>query len=314
MKRWKIALLTVMVAAGLTMALAGCTANSTYSPTPKAQAVSSSALGSDGILRVGVNTNAAPLAGNTESGRIVGIDVDTAAYIADQLGLKLEIVDVGSSPASALQEGKVDIVMGIDASDTTTSFWKSSTYLSSGVALFGPSSSTTVPTITSSPKIGVQASSLSSWRVENLYGANSVVNESDIKTAFEAMESGSVDYVAADAIIGSYVANRNGYDAKILALLQDPSGYCIGVSQSNTEMQAAIAGVVNTLTTNGAESVIEAKWLGSMTDLSSVTVVKSSSSSSSNSSSSSSSSSTSSSNTSTSSTSSSGTFLRTASN
>jgi polar amino acid transport system substrate-binding protein len=80
--------------------------------------------------------------------------------------------------------------------------------------------------------------------------------------------------VAADAVIGEYVAHTNGYDATIVALLQDPSGYCVGVSTSNTELQSAVSTVVKKLASGGVGDIIEAKWLGSALNLNNVTVVK----------------------------------------
>ena len=97
---------------------------------------------------VGVNADAAPLAGQTSSSsQIVGIDVDVAAAIADQFGVKVQIVDVGTSPEAALSAGTVDIVCGIEESGTDTSFWKSEAYLNTGVALFGSSAGATVPSV-----------------------------------------------------------------------------------------------------------------------------------------------------------------------
>lgn len=284
MKRWKIGALVCAIVACLSMVLVGCQTQD-YAPEAKSQAVSASALGTDGTLRVGVNASSAPLAGQTSSSsRIVGIDVDVAAYIADQLGCKVEIVDVGTDPESALSEGRVDIVLGVDASDEDATYWKSAAYLQSGVALFGTASESAVPTTDSNPKIAAQASSKSSWRVTNLFGDESLVVQSDLKSAFDALAKGSARYVAADAVIGTYVVHSNSYDAKIIALLQDPSGYCVAVSEKNTELQGAVSGVVDKLVNGGVMGVIESKWLGGPFDLSTMTVVKSANANASNSS------------------------------
>ena len=40
---------------------------------------------------------------------------DVAAYLADQLGVKVEVVDVGTDPAGALSSNKVDVVLGVAA-------------------------------------------------------------------------------------------------------------------------------------------------------------------------------------------------------
>ena len=274
MKRWKIGVLVCAIVACACLVLAGCQPQS-YTPQAKEPTVSASALGQPGTLRVGVNSASAPLAGQTaSSARIVGIDVDVAAYLADQLGCKVEIVDVGTEPEKALKNKTVDIVLGVDASDTDTNFWKSETYLDTSVALFGTANESAIPTTDSKPKIAAQASSKSSWRVTNLFGEDSLVVQGDLKSAFDALSSGSARYVAADAVIGTYVAFSNGDNDKIVALLQDPTGYCTAVDASNTELQGAISSAMNKLVSGGMMSIIEEKWLGTTLNLNSITVVK----------------------------------------
>lgn len=276
MKRWKSAALLCALAVALCGALAGCQSQG-YSPAEREQTVPSSALGKAGTLRVGVNASSAPLAGQTSSSsRIVGIDVDVAAYLADQMGVKVEIADVGNDPVSALSDGNVDIVLGVDASEADADYWRSDAYLQTGVALFATQNHTEVPAPDSDPKIAAQASSRSSWRVTNLFGDDSLVVQNDLKSAFEALAGGSVDYVAADAVIGTYVSHSNGYTDKLIALLQDPSGYCVAVGQKNTELQSAVSAAVDKLINGGMMDIIEQKWLGSPINLSDVPVVKSS--------------------------------------
>ena len=278
MKRWKLVTLACVVMACLSIVLAGCQSQQ-YTPADKNQVVSSSALSKDGVLRVGVNASSAPLAGQTaSSSRIVGIDVDAAAYLADELGLNVEIVDVGTDPAAALQDKRVDIAMGIDLSDDSTGFWRSAAYLNTGVALFASTSENSIPTLDSKPKIAAQASSKSSWRVSNLFGDSSLVSQNDLKSAFEALKSETARYVAADAVIGTYVSYSSGYDDKIVALLQEPSGYCIAVADSNTELQNAVSESLSKLVNGGMMDVIEAKWLGQSLSLKDMTVIKNGSS------------------------------------
>ena len=274
MKRWKIGALVCAVVACACLALAGCQSQG-YTPPQKEQAISANALGKTGTLRVGVNASSAPMAGQTSSStRIVGIDVDVAAYLADQLGTKVEIVDVGADPEVALSEGRVDVVLGVDASDTEAKYWKSPTYLDTGVALFGTASESSVPTTDSKPKIAAQGSSKSSWRVTNLFGDDSLAAQDDLKSAFDVMDKGAARYVAADAVVGTYVADRNSYSAKVLALLQDPSGYCVAVASSNAELQGAVTSALDKLVNGGAMNVIERKWLGTTLNLADVSVIK----------------------------------------
>lgn len=271
MKRFKALACCCIAAACLTMVLSGCSSQQSYTPPEKSPTVSVPTLGKAGTLRVGVNSASAPLAGMpTSSSKIVGIDVDIAAALADSLGLKLELVDVGTDPESALKEQKVDIVMGAKQSDDEVKFWKSEPYISTGVALFSTSSNATVPTKSSAPKIAAQVSSTSSWQVTNEFGEDSLVPENDLKTAFADLGSGSAQYVAADAIIGTYVAYGGGIDAKIVALMQQPGGYCVGVSDTNTELKQIVSDAIASLSGSGMVSIIETKWLGAPVEVSSL--------------------------------------------
>jgi len=66
-----------------------------------------------GTLRVGVNPTLPPLAKFDEKNQIVGFDVDYATEIAKTLGVKLEVVQVGSPDRIPfVVSGKIDFVMG----------------------------------------------------------------------------------------------------------------------------------------------------------------------------------------------------------
>ena len=277
MKPWKFAAAICAIAALACVVLAGCQSE-TYTPQPKEQAVSANALGSDGTLRVGVNANSAPLAGSPQgSTQIIGIDVDVASYIADQLGLKLQVVDVQNDPEAALNAGTVDVVLGVDASVTDAPYWRSEPYIGKGVALFGSANESAIPTPgDSSSPIAAQEGTWSEKRVIDLFGANALVRVDGLKTALENVTAGTVRYGAGDILAGIYLADYPDYnvDVKPLALLQDPSGYCAAVSQSNTELWTAIDGALDTLKDGGMMDIIETKWLGAPIDLNNMTVIK----------------------------------------
>lgn len=268
-KRFASLVLCAILGVCLIAPLAACSSE-TYSPAAKTPVVSSPTIGQDGTLRVGVDASKSPFAGQTESG-IVGLNVDIAAAIADDLGLKLEIVDVGIDPSSALMGGTVDIVMGIDKTDSTVDFWTSDPYIQSASALFSTDAAAMIPT-DDTQKIAAQVSSASAWEVSLQFGEGALVSASDPEAAFSDLSSGTVSYVAADAIIGTYAAHKNGIEAHIIGLLQNPSGYSVGVSEENAELKQIISDTLVKLEGNGMIDLIETKWLGTSIDLSAVPV------------------------------------------
>lgn len=306
MKRKFSLLAGVAAAMALLFALSGCsvldsiTSDESYTPEKKDPTVTSPTIGQDGVLRVGVNSSNAPFSAQV-SGNIQGIDIDIAAAIADQMGLELQVVDVGTDPEGALDQGTVDIIMSVDTTDSTTTCWTSSPYLQSSVALFSMDENAGLPFAddssdeasdssadsgsgsaegdssdeatdsqdSSAIKIAAQESSMSAWEVSNQYGEDVLQSSDDLKSAFDALSSGEVPYVAADAIIGSYVAHSSGIDAHIVGIMEAPSGYCVGASTENADLQNAVTEALTAIGGNGVIPVIEQKWLGSAIDVSS---------------------------------------------
>lgn len=263
-------------------AVAGCSSSEEYTPQLGSPKISSPAIGEDGTLRVGVNTNNSPLAGKSGD-RVIGIDVDIAAAIADDLGLKLSVVDVGNNATDAIDNDEVDVVMGIDSTSKHDGYWTSSQYLPTGVVLFAPEGDDKpAPTADSDVKIAAQVSSKSAWAVTNTFGEDSLVSSSDLAGAFSDLGSGKVDYVASDAIIGMYAASRQDVNVEIAALLDTAGGYCAMCANDDTELQEAIGSALDGLVANGTVDVIEDKWLGKPVNLNGVPKVASNSPKSSN--------------------------------
>lgn len=250
------------ISVALACALGGCASQEEYVPPLGDPQVAPPAIGQDGVLRVGVNTEKSPLAGRG-SEKIIGIDVDIAAALADELGLKVEIQDIGTDVDAALEEGKVDIVMGQETVEEDAGIWHSEQYLPTGVVLFAKEgSNAAVPTGAVTPKIAAQISSKSAWAVTNAFGEDALSSTNDLATAFSDLSKGTVDFVASDAVIGMYAANLQDVPVEIVCLMDTASGYCVGVKSDDAELQEAIQGALSAITANGVVGVIEGKWLG----------------------------------------------------
>lgn len=262
--------LACVLALGVAGILSGCDNpfnKETYVPESKTATVASPTIGVDGTLRVGVNTTNPPLAG--QSSKIVGIDVDIAASIADEWGLKLEVVDVGSDPLTSLQSGKIDIALGYDSSTASSNLAKTSNYLQKGMALFALDASAS-STPASGSVIAAQSSSMSAWTVVSQFEDCTLSSESDLKSAFKALSDGTANYVAADVLVGTYAAKSAGVDAHIVGMMQTPGGYCGVTISTNPELQQKLSSTLEQLQTNGILDLIETKWLGSTIDVSKV--------------------------------------------
>lgn len=268
-KRLGAGALSVLVA-GVCLFCMGACSTDTYVPEAKEASLLSPTIGKDGVLRVGVKADNSPYAGQTDSG-IVGINIDIAAAIADEYGLKLEIIDIGSDPVTALDQGSVDIVLGLDKSESYAGIWVSDSYIESAVALFSTDATAEIP-LDSSVKIASQMSSLSAWEVNRQYGEDALVTSTELETAFSDLLSGRVDYVAADAVIGTFAVHKNEGGATITGLLQKPHGFGIGVAETNDALKQTISDTLVKLQGNGIFDIIKNKWLGSPLNLDAIPV------------------------------------------
>jgi polar amino acid transport system substrate-binding protein len=97
----------------IAMRLAALTGAALLAIAAPAEARSLDEIISSGTLKVGVNPTLPPLGKFNEKNEITGFDVDFATEIAKMLGVKVEIVQVGSPDRIPfVTAGKVDVVMG----------------------------------------------------------------------------------------------------------------------------------------------------------------------------------------------------------
>ena len=261
------------------LGLAGCSQAGSYEGKTLTPTISSPTIGQNGTLRVGIDADGgAPFVTSSSSASYAGIDVDMAAALADQLGLKLELVDVAGNASSALADGDVDIVMSQTSTEKSSTMWVSDPYIETGVALFASNGSTTVPESVQASSIAAQSSSTSAWAVQNAFGDDALNPTSDLVSAFSLVETGKSQYVAADAVIGSYAALVQSVDVQPIALLGSKGGYCIGVNSSNQELQKAISAALTAVRGNGVFDAVCTKWLGSPMNLDVLSTIEVSSS------------------------------------
>ncbi len=237
------------------------------SVTPDAQLVSPT-IREEGTLTVGIDTNAAlaPMCITGDGGAITGIDVDLASTLADQLGLKVKFVSiVGTDDATA---NTCDIVMDVSP-DAVSDSTVVGSYSESASAFFHKGEAGTVAVADlEGKKVGVQSGSVSE-RALNKTGLD--MNEqpyANLNEAFDALESGDIDYVLCDAYAGAYLAHTYS-DLAFAGSLDAPATRGIAVMSSNTTLQGIIQQALETAQSNGTYESVRARWIGDFPTLTS---------------------------------------------
>ena len=230
------------------------------------QKIPDSLLHTAGVLTVGLRTQSvtAPMIAASAGGTLQGIDVEIASALADQLGVDVKFVSV-SGPVDGLQAG-CDIVMDVRSGEDSTSTLISG-YAESTTALFHKGSETNITADSLSGKtVGVQTGSLSERAMGQVLTGMSVQGFSNLNEAFDALENGSIDYVACDAYAGAYLAANK--DITMVGVVDVPTTIGISVDTSNQTLATQIQKALTVIQTNGVEAVIRNKWVGALPHLS----------------------------------------------
>jgi polar amino acid transport system substrate-binding protein len=229
------------------------------------------------VLRVGFDSSHAPFAGLSGQ-NIIGIDVDIAAALAEQMGLKLEIVEIKDQDVNALLKGidaegnpipddaRIDMVMSVQT-DAAAPFAgiQVGPYLIDGTAVFAVGLSSDPkefnPADLNGVKIVAKEGTLSAWRVTKDYGEESLITYPSLEKAFEELAAGTVSYAAADAIVGSFLAVQYE-NVRCEGMFSESEGVYVGFAPDKQKLAEQLTKELRDLRDSGKLQVIVAKWLG----------------------------------------------------
>ncbi len=256
MPRFSPALLAAALAAALT--LSACSPREEPKPTPK---LTPPAIGAAGILKVGVDLGYPPFAG-TDKGVQAGLDVDVAAAVADHLGLTLTLVDLKPSQmATALADGRIDVGLGaIPLSESTLlDMTFAGSYAVDGPAFFSAKEETVTLDNLGGRLVGVQEESAAQWVLETELGSEAATRFPSLRDAFTALADGQIEVVAADAIVGAYIA-RDFPGVRFVGQVQPAAPLGVYVRKDSEKLEGAVRGALDALSAAGVLEQLRSKW------------------------------------------------------
>ena len=262
-----------------TILMSGCGSKAQSGLSPK---ISPPAIKVAGTLRAGIDMTHPPF-GGVDHGKQAGLDLDTAAALAQKLGLKLEVVSVmPSEAATALAQGKVDAVFSVPFSDgSLTSVSLAGSYVSDAPAFFIATDSTASvsPSMTldtlSATRVAVQQGSAAYWKLLSELGSGSVKPYSTLRSAMDALNKGKVSVVGGDALVGGYIA-RDFPRVHFAGQLDSAVPIGVAVAPENSKLGDSIRQALDSLAADGVFDAIRQKWVGDLPKLRSPTSTESS--------------------------------------
>ena len=220
-------------------------------------------LAKDGVLTMATNAYFPPYE-YYEGEKIVGIDAEIAAAVADKLGLELKIEDMEfDSIITAVQTGKAD--MGLAGMTVTEERLKNIDFTepyAQGIQVIIVKEDSPIATKDDlkDKKIGVQLSTTGDLYAKDDYGEQNVVEYNKGNDAVMALVQGQVDAVIIDnEPAKSYVSANEGL--KILDTEYAVEDYAACIAKENAELTKAINQALTELKDDGTIQSILDKYI-----------------------------------------------------
>ena len=219
------------------------------------------------VLKMGTNAYFQPYE-YYEGDKIVGIDAEIAAAIAEKLGMELQIVDMEfDSILTAVNEGSVDFGMaGMTITEDRLLEVDFSISYANGVQAIIVKEGSAITCVDdlyaegASYKVGVQLGTTGDIYATDDFGSNNVTTYSNGNEAVLALIGGSVDCVIIDnEPAKALVAANTGLT--ILETAYANEDYAICVKKGNTELLEKIDAAIKDLTKDGTIDAIVANYI-----------------------------------------------------
>lgn len=278
----KLKKLGVVLAAGVlaaSLALFGCSSNSSSSDTKKDDSsakteatASGYTLVKDGTLIMGTSPDYPPFE-NLENGEAVGFDVDLCKAIADELGLKFEVKSLqfdGIIPA-VVAGGQCDLGMAgmsVDPDRAKEVDFTDSYYIDDqAIATMKSNADTTTDNAKTELNkagviIAVQSGTTGETYCQENFPNATIQPYGNSTDAFAAMQAGQANAVCTNAAVVKKMLADAYSDAQVVMSVATGEEYAIAVSKDNPELTKAINEAIKKLTDNGTVEQLASKWLG----------------------------------------------------
>jgi len=277
MKKFFAILMAFVMVLSLTAVFVGCTTNDGAEDTTAAGTAAGTdadtAAGTENdaaekpVLKMGTNAYFQPYE-FYEGDKIVGIDAEIAAAIAEKLGMTLEIVDMEfDSILTAVNEGSVDFGMaGMTITEDRLLEVDFSISYANGVQAIIVKNDSPITCADdlyaegANYKVGVQLGTTGDIYATDDFGSENVTTYSNGNEAILALLGGSVDCVIIDNEPAKALVSANA-GLKILDTAYANEDYAICVKKGNTELLDKIDAAILELTEDGTIAGIIANYI-----------------------------------------------------
>ncbi len=261
MKKWSVALLSVVVGAVL---LAGC--GSTITKKTDVAGDSSNKTEQKKEFRFAMSGLYKPF-NFKENGELVGFDVEIGTALAKKMDMKpAPVTNPWETIIQGLLSSKYDAILGSMAitpeREKTVSFTKP--YYNSGAQVFVSTKNNDIKSgqDLKGKKIGVLKASLFKGLATNLTDSSKLTEYDSDLTALMDLPTGRVDAVITDDLVGLRMIKENAADIKLVGEPLTSSKAGIAVRKEDKELLDKLNTALDEIIKDGTYGKISEKWFG----------------------------------------------------
>lgn len=219
-----------------------------------------------GVIRVAVPQDFPPFGSVGTDLKPRGYDIDMANHIADEMGVKLELITVTSANRIPyLQTGRADLVISslgknaerekaIDFTDAYAPFF---------LGVFGnPDIEVATPADLEGKVVGVTRGAVEDMELEKVLPEGAEMKRfEDNNTTLSAYLSGQVSLIATGNLVAAEIAERRPEQAPVTKFMLRDSPCYIGLKKGESELQARVNDIIAQALASGKLNSISETWL-----------------------------------------------------
>jgi len=225
-----------------------------------------------GVLRVATFDSNPPFGSlDSQSKRIVGLDVDYARALAAKIGVKLDLRP--TNPANRiplLVSGKVDLVLAnfTITEERAKQLDFSIPYFASGQQFLARKGTLTSPAQLNGLRIGADKGTVNEIVLRRDYPQATVVSYDDTPFAFTALRNGNVQAITQDGpkLVGllAKVPDQENYEIPAFSISNDYIG--VGIPKGEAALRTLVNETLRELEASGKAEAIYDTWFGPKTE------------------------------------------------
>lgn len=219
-----------------------------------------------GTIRIAVPQDFPPFGSVGTDLQPRGYDIDMANYLADEMGVELELITVTSANRIPyLQTGQADLVISslgknpereaaIDFSDAYAPFFL-------GVFSADEDEHVDTPEGLANKTIGVTRGAVEDMELSELAPASTTIQRfEDNATTISAFLSGQVDYIATGNVVAAEIAERNSERAPTLVYQLKDSPCYVGMNKNEPALLAEVNRLIAQGLEKGTLNAMSQRW------------------------------------------------------